>query len=57
MGARIGIMELLLIVILGFLLLGITLVLFLRRRRPGAGFPVAPQQGRPDMEDRERRNR
>jgi LPXTG-motif cell wall-anchored protein len=42
MGARIGVMELLVIVILGFLLLGLTLVLFLRRRRPGTGFPVAP---------------
>jgi LPXTG-motif cell wall-anchored protein len=40
--ARIGIMELLVIVVLGFLLLGLTLVLFLRRRRPGTGFPVAP---------------
>lgn len=56
MGARIGIMELLLIVILGFLLLGITLVLFLRRRRPGAGFPVAPPES-PSEADRPWRER
>ena len=42
MASRIGIMELLVIVILGVLLLGLTIVLFLRRRRPGTGFPVAP---------------
>jgi hypothetical protein len=47
MGPRIGIMELIVILVLGLLLLGLTLVLFLRRRAPGRGFPVEPPPGAP----------
>ena len=39
---RIGMLELLVILVAGLLLLGVTLVIVLRRRRPQAGFPVLP---------------
>jgi hypothetical protein len=39
---RIGILELLVILVAGLVLLGVMLVLVLRRRRPSQGFPVLP---------------
>ena len=39
---RVGILELLVIVIVGLVLLTIALVFGLRRRRPPEGFPVLP---------------
>jgi LPXTG-motif cell wall-anchored protein len=39
---RIGILELLVIVVVGFVLLTIALVFGLRRRKPAEGFPVLP---------------
>jgi hypothetical protein len=55
MGARIGILELAMIVIVGVLLLGITLVLLLRRRVPGKGFPVVPPPPPPPEAEEPRR--
>jgi hypothetical protein len=42
MAMRIGILELLVIVVVGLVLLTITLVVALRRRKPAEGFPVRP---------------
>jgi hypothetical protein len=42
MAMRIGILELLAIVVAGFLLFGLVLVFALRRRKLQRGFPVLP---------------
>jgi hypothetical protein len=42
MAMRIGILELLVILVAGLALLGVTLVIVLRRRKPPEGFPVLP---------------
>ncbi len=42
MAMRIGILELLVIVVVGLVLLTVALVFGLRRRKPAEGFPVLP---------------
>jgi hypothetical protein len=51
MAMRVGILELLVIVIVGLVLLTITLIFGLRRRKPPQGFPVVPPTAPPEAEE------
>lgn len=53
MAMRVGILELLVIVVVGLVLLTLTLVFALRRRKPAEGFPVLPPS--PPQPDESRR--
>ena len=48
MTPRIGITEWAVIIVAALMLRSVTLVIFLRRRRPGTGFPVEPHDARGD---------